>query len=113
VLSIYPLEYFQHLVLVRLDSLTRAQRDGVNSYDCGAPVYLPVRNDHNEIVAARPVGILSLYGVSEYKLFGVTLPVPVHTPYMYYQPVERILDRESKFGLELLTTPENPNNTLT
>ena len=91
----YPLEYFNHMVKVRLENVPKAVTDGVTSYDCGAPVYVPVHNRFGEIIAAEPVGILLSYEAW------------TPTPYMHYEPIADIIANNPH--LRFIVTPPHPS----
>jgi hypothetical protein len=104
----YPQEYFQNMVLVRMDPgqvPTKTQRNGVESLDFGAPVFIPVPNplDPEEILGASPVGIFNGYAMMGMALPGVPGAEIGVNAFFFYTSIEGILDNTK--GLKLINSP--------
>jgi hypothetical protein len=105
-LQYHQQEYFQNLVLVRMDPgqvPTKTQRNGIESRDFGAPVFIPIPNPLNpeEILGVSPVGIFN-----GYAMMGIKLPFGAEVGYnafFFYTPIDRILDNTR--GLQLIKSP--------
>jgi hypothetical protein len=95
-------------VLVRIDPgqvPTKTQVAGKESFDFGAPVFIPVPNplDPEEIMGASPVGIFNGYAMMGRALPGVPGAEIGVNAFFFYTSIDRILDNAQ--GLKLINSP--------